>query len=399
MELADLRSHLHRGGAATLNHPATYAVAEGAVIAPARYAGSRGSGSRGSQFVHETRWVDGTFATTVLVDSKQSQSNRAEEGLITSRREGGAARRIPVISVSYSRRTLLDLELPHRAFDAHIRAATHNGESVVAQSWYRELRDATLADLSPVFTASPATIAFGGWDSSRKAGQLRLRGLFVSELFGVTADADAATPTSVSKRSGARLDPLGQQIRLSPDDYERLLEAQRDQLSEKTIKNIEGEIAKARKSKKAEMIPAASLVLGGIPPATDTPFGVSVPEVRRARTYSLAGLRRLRFGGSAEDDVAARTALLAMMLLGAAYADADPEIRAYCDVSTPSGQTFLDDEVVELDLSIESCERFLEEAIDGLPERLAWDGQVIELVGDPALDRGAVDEGADADDA
>lgn len=59
---------------------------------------------------------------------------------------------------------------------------------------------------------------------------------------------------------------------------------------------------------------------------------MSVPEVRRARTFSLAGLRRLRFGGSVDEDVAARAALIAMLLLGVAHADADPDLRAYCDV-------------------------------------------------------------------
>jgi hypothetical protein len=36
LELTELYDHLRRGGAATLNHPATYAVVDGAVIAPAR---------------------------------------------------------------------------------------------------------------------------------------------------------------------------------------------------------------------------------------------------------------------------------------------------------------------------------------------------------------------------
>jgi hypothetical protein len=64
IELTDLYKHLRRGGAATLNHPASYAVAEGAVVAPARYAGRQGS-----EFVFETRFVDGAFRRTVLIDS------------------------------------------------------------------------------------------------------------------------------------------------------------------------------------------------------------------------------------------------------------------------------------------------------------------------------------------
>lgn len=388
MELIDLYEHLNRGGAATLNHPATYSVAEGAVVAPARYAGRNGS-----EFVFETRYVDGEFRRTALIDSKQSQANRAEAGLVEARRDGSAAASIPVIEVRYEgREPLTDLELPHRAFDAHIRCAEQDGTPVVKQDWYRKLRDATAVDLSPVFTTSPATLAFGGWDSTRTSGQLRLRGLLVSELFGVIADDQP-----LSRRSGARLDPLGQEINLPPDELERLLEHQAEHLSPKLVEKIKKEAAAARK-KNASAISASSLNLGGVPPSTEAPFGVSVPEVRRARTISLAGLRRLRFGGSADEDVAARGALLAMLLLGAAYADADPEIRAYCDLSAPAARVCLDDEVIDVDLSLDACERFLAQAIERLPARLAWTGQRQEVIGDAALVGGAEDVVGDGED-
>ncbi len=384
MELTELADRLRRGGAAILSHPATYAVPEGAVIPPARYAGVNGAA-----FVFETRHLGGDgFVATALIDSKQSQSNRSELGLVEARREGVPASRVPMISVVYRSITRLEAELPHRAFDAHVRAATHDGTPVVDTPWYRALRDASAVDLSPVFTTSPVTLAFGGWDSSRKSGQLRIRSHYVSELFGVVATADG----SVSRRSGARLDPLGQDFNIAPDEFERLLERQRAHMSDKTVKKLEAELAKIRKAKQGATISAAALGLGGVPPGLDTPYGVAVPEVRRARTYSLAGLRRLRFGGSASEDVAARTALLGMLLLGAAYADADPEIRAYCDIAGPQGEVRLDDELVELDLSVESCTAFFAGAVEQLPERLAWQGQTIELVGDPALVRGAADD-------
>lgn len=382
MDLTELTAHLERGGAATLNHPATYPVADGAIVAPARYAGRSGS-----EFVFETRFTDGDFRRTVLIDAKQSQSNRAEEGLVGARRLGDPAARIPVISVEYEgREPLLDLELPHRAFDGHVRFATQEGTPVTDQTWYRALRDASAADLAPVFVTSPATLAFGGWDSSRKVGQLRLRGLFVSELFGVVAEGEER----LSRRSGARLDPLGQDFHVTPDEFEALLERQREHLSEKLVAKLEKEVEGARK-KKAETLSAAALNLGGVPPGTETPHGVSVPEVRRARTISLAGLRRLRFGGTATEDVAARAALLSMLLLGAAQADADPELRAYCDVAAPEARTLLDKTEVYLDLTIDACAGFLADAIAGLPQRLAWTGQVQHLTGDPALDRGAQD--------
>lgn len=386
MELTSLFDHLRRGGAATLNHPATYAVAAGAVVAPARYAG-RG----GSEFVFETRYVDGEFRRTALIDAKQSQSNRAEDGLLTARRDEGPAARIPVIEVRYEgREPLTDLQLPHRAFDAHIRFGTQDGSPVVGRSWYHALRDATHADLSPLFVTSPATLAFGGWDSSRKTGQLRLRGLFVSELFGVVADGD----DRLSRRSGARLDPLGQDFHVTPDEFDGLLGRQREHLSPKLIDKLDKEVQGARK-KNAQTLSAAALNLGGVPPGTEAPYGVAVPEVRRARTLSLAGLRRLRFGGAVEEDVAARGALLALLLLGAAYSDADPELRAYCDVAAPQAHTLLDDKEVELDLSIEACDAFLGEALERLPARLGWSAQVQAVTGDPSLNRGAEDTTAD----
>ena len=132
-----------------------------------------------------------------------------------------------------------------------------------------------------------------------------------------------------------------------------------------------------------------ALNLGGIPPATESPFGVSVASVHRVRTFSLAGLRRLRFGDSEDEDVKARATLLAMLLLGAAYADADTALRAYCDLTEPNAQVYLDQELVDLDLSIESCEAFLGDCIDALPARLRWSGQVKKLVGDPELSRGS----------
>lgn len=383
MELSSLSASLRRGGAATLNHPATYSVGEGAVIAPARYAGQSGS-----EFVFERRFIDREFRVTTLVDSKGSQSNRSEDGLLAARRDGGPAAEIPTIAVRYSDRTLLDFELPHRAVDAHIRAGTQGGDPVVGKQWYRALRDAPAADLSPLFMTSPCSIAFGLWDSSRKQGQLRLRSLYVSELFGVVSEDQEGR---LSRRSGARLDPLGQDFHVAPDEFEALLARQREHMSPKTVTKLEKELAKVRKAK-GETISAAALGLGGVPPGLETPHGLSVPEVRRARTYSLAGLRRLRFGGSQDEDVAARTALLAVLLLGAAYADADPDIRAYCDVGAPRGAILLDDEEADLDISIDACSGFLGEAIAALPARLRWTGQAEEVDGDPSLPRGAVAE-------
>jgi CRISPR-associated protein Csb1 len=195
----------------------------------------------------------------------------------------------------------------------------------------------------------------------------------------------------VTRRSGARIDPLGQAFHVTPDEFERLLDRQSEHMSPKSVKERRKDIA-AKRQKKDATLSASTLGLGGVPPGTTEAFGVSVPEIRRTRTYSLAALRRLRFGGSEDEDVRARSALLAILLLGAAYADADPEIRAYCDVAAPRGEARLDAQPIELDLSIDACSAFLAGAIDELPARLAWRGQVQGVEGDPALDRGATSD-------
>jgi CRISPR-associated protein Csb1 len=208
--------------------------------------------------VFETRFVDGAFRRTVLIDSKQSQANRAEEGLLAARRDGGGAARIPVIEVAYAGRAALsDLELPHRAVDAHVRFATQDGEPVVKREWYQALRAATHADLSPVFGTAPAMLAFGGWDSTRRSGQLRLRGLLVSELFGVVDDRE----DRLSRRSGARLDPLGQDFYVTPEELARLTELQRDYISPKLAEKLDKEVVAAVR-KKQEAISASELNLG-----------------------------------------------------------------------------------------------------------------------------------------
>jgi CRISPR-associated protein Csb1 len=124
------------------------------------------------------RFVDGEPQHAVLIDSSQSQSNRMEAALSLAITDGDPVLGlIPRIRVVYQRdggdEPYTDLELPHRAFDAHVRAATVDGHPVTDSAVYRAARNATQADALALFNLSPVSMVFGAWDSTRSARQGR----------------------------------------------------------------------------------------------------------------------------------------------------------------------------------------------------------------------------------
>ena len=115
------------GGAAAMSSVTRLEPAGGehALVAPAKYA----SGSRGT-YVFETREIDGHPTKTVLIDSRSSMANRIEDGLSKGIKEGNEVLcAMPKIRVTYKNAEgdvvamETDLDLPHRAFDGHIRWA------------------------------------------------------------------------------------------------------------------------------------------------------------------------------------------------------------------------------------------------------------------------------------
>lgn len=80
------------------------------------------------------------YGTTAIVVSKQSQLNRIEAAVLQDiRNEHPILGRVPRIRVSYFGGEALytDLELPHCAFDGHIRAGTIGGQPITADPVYR----------------------------------------------------------------------------------------------------------------------------------------------------------------------------------------------------------------------------------------------------------------------
>ncbi len=294
-------------------------------VGPAKFAGPRGTDG---VYAYEQRFIDGNQREAVLIDSKQSQLNRAEAALAQAIADGHPIlTRLPRIEVVYDRQGVQerysDLDLPHRAFDGHIRAGTVNGVPVTDLPFYRAIRNANQVNAIDLLQASPATLVFGGWDSSRAARQGRWRSLLVGEVIGVCATAEHE-----ARKGGARVDPVGMQVKLAGPALRAIAQAQHTELSEKNYKKL----LEAANKAKGETISASGLGLGGIPPSLTSLAGVACDQIIRTHVLSFAGLRQLRFGKGRDGDVACRALLAALALNGLARSDAELSLRANCDL-------------------------------------------------------------------
>ena len=159
MIFEDLLKACTSGGASTLVSVTELEPAAGvhASVAPAKFVDGRSS-----VFAFETRFIDGVAARAVLLDSKQSQLNRAEGAIMQDiRAEHPLLGKIPRILVTYSDgQEFSDMELPHRFADGHVRAGTIDGEPTTANEAYRAVRNATPADMSAILNTAPAAAVF-----------------------------------------------------------------------------------------------------------------------------------------------------------------------------------------------------------------------------------------------
>jgi CRISPR-associated protein Csb1 len=386
------------GGASCLTSVTRLEPAGGphTAVAPAKFAAPRGD-NKGA-YAYERRYLDGQIRQAVLIDSKQSQLNRCEVALDQAISDGHPVlSRLPRIVVSYERdgrvEEYSDLTLPHRAFDGHIRAGTVEGRPVTKLEAYRALRDATAGNARPLLEASPVSLIFGSWDSSRASRQGRWRSVLVGEIVGFCADD---TP---SLRGGARVDPVGMQIQLTEVQLKELAASQRSELSSKTYQKVVKEAGKATGDKR---VSASTLGLGGIPPSLETLGGVACDRIVRSHVLSFATLRQMRFGAGADGDAACRALLAALALNALARSDAELCLRANCDLREATAA------VVDIDaaggqrvslaaLTIDDADALLAAALERAEQvaGVRWDGVVLRVAGNPAIAVGAVDDEAE----
>jgi len=385
-----LQDACRAGGPSVLVSTTELAPAGGplASVAPARFV----SGKQPT-YAYEHRFMDGSPVRVVILDSKQSQLNRAEACLAQAIADGMSPHaRIPRVEVTYRRdgveERYSDLTLPHRVYDGHIRAGSVDGRPVTDHPKYRAARDATPANARALLEFSPITLAYGGWDATRRTRQGRWRSALVGEIIGVLAiqSQDGRGP---DYRGGARVDPVAMQVQLGKDAMIAIAEAQRAELSpalyEKVVKAARGADAKS-----SAPTSASTLGLGGIPPTLEALAGVSCARIVRSHVLSFATLRQLRFGADADGDASCRALLAALALSGLARSYAELYLRANCDLVEASATH------VALDrrggtweslqpLEIQSADTLLSEAIRAAERDagITWTGQVFAVEGNP----------------
>ncbi len=278
--------------------------------------------------VFERRRIDGCEVVCVLIDSVQSQANRLEEALLGAAWAGRIALPRLVVDFPSSGLTAVpeisSLEAPHRIYDAILRdsrlgdAAFHDSE--IGQ----RIRQATMHDATAILEVSPTALLFGAWNSTGEGGGLgaKFARAIVSEIIGVDVPADplgesAATADlqTAGRRTGSRIDPLG--ILRSVEVYKG---------------DTDWDISEKAAGKKAKRVRPSEINHGNIVPSVQA-LGVTCEYAQQTAVITLAGLRRLGFGGDAARNRAARAYLAALGLLALAEADAQGyALRSRCDL-------------------------------------------------------------------
>lgn len=405
--LADLIDNLELGGGSVITSITELEPAAGphASVAPAKFV----DGSK-SVFAYENRYIGDKAQKVVLIDSKQSELNRAEAAIEQGRQYGDeAVVKIPRAVVTYQTENgpveYSDMELSHRVFDGHFRAGHVDGKPITENDQYRALRNCTPADMSALLKTAPAALLFGAWDSTRKSNQVRLRSALVGEIIGVLADQEPGAEHRQARRGGARVDAVAASVQLTPKDMESLVN---DQETELSAKNVAARRKEAKTAKADTRISASTLGLGSIPPVLEETGAVACRRIIRSWVLSLATLRQLRFGQGKDEDknkdrnIAARALLAALGLNAIARAERELYIRANCDLIESSAP------VVTLDqrfgekktfapLTVEQADQLLLEAIENAKKVgvADWNGQTFNVDGNSSIIANATAEDAE----
>lgn len=363
---------------------------EASLVSPAKY-NKNGSGA----YVFETRYIDGEPKQTVLIDSRTSTANRLEDALQLAIDEGHPIfSKMPRIVVTYNtpdgRLEESDLQLPHRAFDAHIRLGTVEGEGINGCESYRAARNSTERNAWALFELSPISVLFGAWDSTRRSHQVRFASSITGEIIGVLADQNAKPYDLVTKRSGARIDPVAAKIVFSADAARKIAAQIGDELSDSKRKGFE----KAKGDVKG-----SDFVLGAIPPSVDAIDGIATSSIIRSYVLSFSALRRLHFGKDAEGDAAIRALLSAVAINAITRNDSELYLRANAHlVEKAQPHVRLDRRMGQFDdlepMTVGEADELLTAAYDQAQciAGIDWAGQVLEVEGNPAVVAGASED-------
>ena len=295
---------------------------EGDKLFPATFAGGA--------YAREKRRLEGREVYCVLIDSVQSQSNRAEEALRRAIEKGQFL--LPLVEVDFGGvneqfkqpiENLTSLDVPHRLADAILRDSqlkdgTRFSKSMHASKWGR----ANLWNATPIYELCPTALVFGMWGSPSGAGGLGMKfeRAFVSEIMAVDVVENGGNENRngrkdlVDKRAGFRIDPLSISSKVP--------------LKEKEDGSFE---VVATGKQKASQINHGNILFdsGNV--------GIRCAYAEQTTVISLGALRKLRFplNGSNDPKVddAARSVLAAIALCaGVLASEMGMSLRSRCSL-------------------------------------------------------------------
>lgn len=283
----------------------------------------------GGKYATEDRNIGGTKVPCVLLDSVPSQANRMELALQDAI-DGGEVK-VPVVAVDFTAvdnpgiPKITSLQAPHRIADAILRdSTTTDGKKVKFRESDigKELDRLSSGFATPLLTYAPHSLVFGMWDSTGPRGGLGVKfaRALISEIIGVNAVG--------GRKTSSRIDPLN--IRVNSG---KLYEAKGGgwtldegaAVKEKSKAKLLGKDGKPSEANHGNVTPSIS------------DGGFTIDYAEQSTVLSLPALRRLRFPAKSgeksnpEGDVAARTYLAALGLLGATLAvEAGYDLRSRC---------------------------------------------------------------------
>ena len=314
---------------------------QGDKIFPPTYPPERGAQNNPPRHVFEYRRVDGEAIWCVLIDSVQSQANRMEEALLSAAngKDGDERVSLPYVTVDFRGSGLEPLEqitsldAPHRVYDAILRDSHLDGVPLMQSDEGIRLAAAKPGDATALLEMSPSALLFGAWHSQGEGGGIgaKFPRAIVSEIMGInvpvelvenrrTGEVEART---FGRRTGSRIDPLGIQKKVEVFKGASIADWSTDQ---KTA------------GKGARKVRPSEINHSNIAPSVE-PLGVTCDYVEHRATITLAGLRRLHFGGS-ERDSAGRALIASLGLLALAEQDARGyALRSRCDLVCEGSET------------------------------------------------------------
>ncbi len=282
--------------------------------------------------VFERRRIGEREVWCVLIDSVQSQANRLEEALLAAADgEGDGQVPLPYVTVDFRGKGLepveriTSLDAPHRVYDAILRDSLLDGVPFMESDVGRSLAAVRPDCAQALLEISPTALVFGAWHSQGQGGGLgaKFARTIVSEIVAVDTPVEkivingqTGNPDvqSAGRRTGIRIDPLG---------ILRRVEVFRHASGWSTDRESGGI--------RGTQIRPSEIIHGNIPSTID-PLGVTCDYAEHRVTVTLAGIRRLRFGGG-ERDAAGRALVASIGLLAVAEQDTQGyALRSRCDL-------------------------------------------------------------------